>query len=140
MILVIDTNIVFSGMLRESITRELLIDSPFTLYAPETMIKEIRKYDDIILKRSELAKEDFEILFRLLTDNINIVEKEHYSERIQEADKLIGHLDKGDVPFLALALTVPNNGIWTDNLCHFGQQEKVKVWTTHDILRVLGKI
>ena len=88
MILVIDTNIVFSGMLRESITRELLIDSPFTLYAPETMIKEIRKYDDIILKRSELAKEDFEILFRLLTDNINIVEKEHYSERIQEADAL----------------------------------------------------
>ena len=135
MIFVVDTNVVFAGLLRDSITRELLIDSPFILYAPETMIKEIRKYEDIIIQRSELSKEDFEILFGLLINNINIVEKEKYSEKLEEADKFIGHIDKGDVPFLALALNIPNNGIWTENKKHFESQNRIKIWTTDEILK-----
>ncbi len=139
MIFIVDTNIVFAGLLKESITRELLIYSPFILYSPETMIKEIRKYESLIIAKSGLIKTDFEILFTLLTDNINIIEKEDYSGELQEADKLIGHLDKGDVPFLALALSIPNNGIWTED-AHFLKQNKVKVWATRDILEALGKI
>mgnify|MGYP001616924247 CR=1 FL=1 len=46
MILVIDTNILFAALLRDSKTREILIDSPLVLYAPETIIKEIRKYEN----------------------------------------------------------------------------------------------
>lgn len=138
MIFIVDTNIIFAGLLRDSLARELLINSPFILYTPETVIKEIRKYEELILKRSGLDKEDFEILFRIITDSINILEKEQYAEKLQEADKLIGNVDKGDVPFLALALTIPSNGIWTENKKHFEVQDKVKVWSTADILEFLG--
>ncbi|MDP4012937.1 MAG: PIN domain-containing protein [Candidatus Nanoarchaeia archaeon] len=132
MILIIDTNIIFAALLRESITRKLLIDSPFTLYAPETTLKEIRKYEKEICKRAGYTREDFEILFNLIIENINIIAREKYLPKLKEADKLIGHLDKGDVPFLALALAISNDGIWTENIKHF-KQDQIKVWTTKDL-------
>ncbi|MBI2110116.1 DNA-binding protein, partial [Candidatus Woesearchaeota archaeon] len=129
MIFIVDTNIVFSGLLKEGDTRDLLIDSPFTLYAPETMIKEIRKHEELILEKSGLTKDEFEILFDLLVENIVIVEKEQYNKHITEADRIIGNIDKGDVPFIALALSIQNKGIWSDDR-DFEKQDKVKVWKT----------
>ncbi|MBU0530267.1 MAG: PIN domain-containing protein [Candidatus Aenigmatarchaeota archaeon] len=136
MIFIVDTNIVFSGFVRDSVTRELLIDSPFILYTPDTMIKEIIKYENLILKKSSLSKDEFEILFNFLTENMNVVEKEMYADKMEEADKLIGHVHKGDVPFLALALSIPNSGIWTEDK-DFEKQDKIKVWKTKDIIQFL---
>jgi predicted nucleic acid-binding protein len=74
------------------------------------------------------------MLFNLVTDGIEIVEKQDYEHCLKEANKLIGKIDKGDVPFLALALSAPNNGIWTENARHFEFQKKVKIWTTKALL------
>lgn len=139
MIFIVDTNILFSGLLRDSTTRELLIDCPFILYVPETIITEIRKYEEEIIRRSGLATDDFELLLSLLIKNIIVVEKEKYEDKMKDASELIGHADKDDIPFLALALKVPNNGIWTENIKHFEKQNLIKVWTTKDILDVLDK-
>ena len=75
MILIADSNIVISALIRDSATRAILINPPFILYAPETMISEIRKYEDYIIRKSGLAKSDFETLFGLISENINILEK-----------------------------------------------------------------
>lgn len=132
MILIVDSNIIFAALLKDSMTRELLIDSPITLLAPETTLNEIQKYESEIIKRAGYTKDEFEILFALITGNIELVEKEKYAHKLKEADELICHIDKGDVPFLALALTTPNDGIWTENVKHF-KQDKVKVWTTKEL-------
>ncbi|MBI4918989.1 hypothetical protein HY837_03600 [archaeon] len=138
MILVVDTNIIFSGLLKEGKTRELLITSPFDLIAPETIISEIRKYEDLILKKSGLNKEDFEVLFGLLTENINLFEKEVYQNKLKEAEKLIGLDEKGDFPFLALALCMSTKGIWTEDK-HFERQNKVQVWKTEELIKEFNK-
>ena len=134
MILIVDTNIVFAALLKNSKTRELLIDSPLTLYAPETMLSEIRKHQKLILEKSGLSEEDFEILFDLVTENITIIEKNEYSEKIPEAEKIIGSIDKGDIPFIALALSKASDGVWTENIQHFKKQNRIRVWTTKEIL------
>lgn len=136
MILIVDSNILFAGLLRDSTTRELLIDPPFTLYAPETVVKEIRKYEDEIVKRTSFTKEEFEVLFNLITERIQIIEKAQYAHKIEEADKIIGDIDKGDVPFLALALSIPNDGIWTENVKHF-KQKQVRIWMTKELVKQL---
>ena len=94
MIFIIDTNIIFSAMLKDSITRLLLIDSPFILYAPEAILNEIKKYKLDILKRSGLNAEEFEGLFELLTEDINIIEKEKYSEKLKGMKKTEQHKQK----------------------------------------------
>ena len=133
MIFVVDTNIVFSGLLRNSTVRELLMMAPFELIAPETILLEIRKHEQQIIERSNLNKEEFEILFSLLTENIQIIRKEMYEEKISEAKELIEKEEAGDVPFLALALSVTNDGIWTQDK-HFQAQKKVKIWNTIEMI------
>ena len=136
MIFIVDSNIIFAGILRDSAVRELLITSPFVLYAPEVLIFEIRKYKSEIIRRSELSEKDFETLFKLLTERIILVPKEGYASKIKESSEIIGHIDAGDVPFLALALSIPNDGIWTENVKHFGKQNKIKVWTNSDLIKL----
>jgi len=131
MILVVDTNIIFAGILRDSTTRALLIDSPFILFAPETAVNEIRKHETPIIKRSGLTEAEFETLFTLITGNITIIEKDRYKQHIEEATKRIK--DPGDIPFLALALSMSNDGIWTENVKHY-KGAKVRIWTTKEIL------
>lgn len=137
MIFIIDTNVVFSALVKGGKTREILINSPFTLYAPETTIIEIRKYEKLILQKSGLSKDEFETLFSLVTEGITIVRKEGYNNYMVEADSIIGNIDKGDVPFIALALSMPNDGVWSDDN-HFLKQNKVKIWKTSDIIRIIG--
>ncbi len=73
-------------------------------------------------------------MLELITEKIHIIEKEKYSDKLDEAEKIIGVIDKDDVPFIALALSMANDGIWTENVKHFGKQDKVKIWTTKELL------
>ena len=133
MILVVDTNVVISALLTEGKSRELLIDSPFVLCAPENVIEEIRKYENYIINKSKLSNEEFERLFCLLVENIKIITRGEFIQKMQEAHALMGHIDKGDVPFLALAMSIPCDGIWTENVKHFKVQNKVKIYTTKEL-------
>jgi predicted nucleic acid-binding protein len=42
--LVIDTNIIISGLLKQSITRKILLSEFFEFYLPEIVMKEVKKY------------------------------------------------------------------------------------------------
>jgi len=48
----------------------------------------------------------------------------------------MGKIDRDDVPFIALALSFPNDGIWTEDR-HFLKQRRVKVWRTRELLKLL---
>jgi predicted nucleic acid-binding protein len=133
---VIDTNIIFSALAKDSITRRILIDCPFDLYAPETLITEIRKHESLILEKSSLSKEEFEVLFTLVTEKITIISKEDYETFIPEARLLIPE-DETDAPFIALALAISNDGIWSDDK-DFQNQKTIKVWTTLEVINSIG--
>ncbi len=134
MIFIIDVNVVISALIKNGKNRELLIDSPFTLYSPETLMTSLRKYEALIIEKSGLSKEEFEELLSLLIENITIMERAAYQEFMQEADKILGTVDKEDVPYIALALSRANDGIWSDDN-HFQKQRKVKIWKTVDIMK-----
>ncbi len=135
MIFVIDVNVVISALIKKGKSRELLIDSPFMLYSPETLLPSIRKYENVILEKSGLSKEDFETLLSLILENIEVIEKGGYENYLEEADKILGHIDKEDVPYIALALSRVNDGVWSDDR-HFQQQKRIKIWKTEDVTKL----
>mgnify|MGYP001565852338 CR=1 FL=1 len=139
MIFIIDSNIIFSALLKEGKIRELLIDSPFILYAPEATLVEIRKHEEVILKKSGLTKDEFRTLFGFIIGNISIVNKEDYKKYIVEAEEIIGSVDRDDIPFIALALAIPNDGIWTEDN-HFQKQKKIPIWKTEDIIKIVERL
>lgn len=42
-------------------------------------------------------------------------------------------IDPDDAPFLACALAICADGIWTED-AHFDRQDRVRVWKTSDLL------
>ncbi|MEK6873213.1 MAG: PIN domain-containing protein [Nanoarchaeota archaeon] len=133
MILIVYANVIISALIKEDKTRGLLIDCPFTLYCPETLISSIRKYEEIIIKKSMLSKEEFEILFSLITEKISVVEKDKYVLNMEKAEEIIGSFDKDDAPYIALALSLTNDGVWSDDF-HFKKQNLIKIFTTTEII------
>ncbi len=136
--LVVDANILLAALLKEAITRELLLDSRLRLYAPEHLTSEILhllKKNTSIQKRIGLSPKQLEELFYLLTQEIETIPKKNYAAAIQEAYKIAPH--KEDAPYLALALVL-NIPIWSnDKGIH--SQNSVKVFTTKEILNILVK-
>lgn len=54
--LVIDTNILFSALVRNSITRKMILSDVFEIYVPEYLFNEIDKHKEEILKKAEMGE------------------------------------------------------------------------------------
>lgn len=136
--LVVDANVLLAALLKEAITRELLLDTRLRLYAPEHLISETLRHlktSASLRKRIQLSAKDLEELFYLLTQEIETIPKKEFASQMSEALKIAPH--KEDAPYLALAL-VRNILIWSnDKGIH--AQSNVKVYTTKELIFALGK-
>jgi len=133
--LVVDTSVLIAALMKNSAVRELLLNPLFEFYVPEYCIEEIEKHVGEISERSGLSVENVYLLLSVLLASVQVVPAERFSERIKEAEKIMGKIDVGDVPFIALALSFPNDGIWTEDR-HFLKQRRIKVWRTRDLLEM----
>jgi len=59
---VLDTNIIFSALLKNSAARKIILSDTFDLFVPEFLFTEIEKHEDVILKKSGMRKDDLEFL------------------------------------------------------------------------------
>lgn len=130
--LVIDTSILISALLKDSVTREILLFSSIDFLLPEYAFEEIEKHKDNISSRSGLGKEDIEVVLSLIIENIIIVPASKLKPYMEKAHKLIGGTDPFDVPFVALALSIDNDGIWSNDK-HFKNLKGIKIWKTSDV-------
>lgn len=137
--LVLDSNVLFAAMLRDSTTRRLLVDPPVDLVTPTALFIEIQSHRDQILRRSGLDADAFEALLRLLTEDVQAIAPTEYESHMAAAGAAIGAADPGDVPFLAVALALDSDGIWTQNTKHF-QGGGVAVWTTKDVIEFASRL
>lgn len=134
--LVIDTGILISALLKNSITREILLFSTFEFLIPEYSFEELEKHKDAISTRSGLNKDKIDIVLSMIMDKITVVPDSKIKPYMEKAYGIIGSIDPFDVPFIALALSVENNGIWSNDK-HFQSIKGIKVWKTADIFTFL---
>jgi predicted nucleic acid-binding protein len=55
---------------------------------------------------------------------------------MKEAERIMHTIDPDDTPFIALALAVENDGVWSDDR-HFQQQTRIRIWKTKDLLTLI---
>lgn len=114
MLIVIDTNMVFSLLLgKNTRMRDLFFDPKHTFHAPNYIIGEIFEKKEKILRYSALSEpEVYELLYRIL-GRIEFVNEQYVSlERKAQAFALCKDIDEDDTPFIALALEL-NALFWT---------------------------
>lgn len=134
--LIIDSNRIIAGLIRDGVARRILLHPGFQFYAPEFMLFEIEALADIIAEKSGLSPDEFTHIFSLLVSKIKLVPMVQIATVLKEAESIMSNIDIGDVPFLAAALAIPNDGIWTEDR-HFEQQNKIKVWKTSALLHLV---
>lgn len=134
--LIVDSSVLIAALMKKSTVRELLLNPLFEFYIPEYCIEEVERHVGEISERSGLSVESAYLLLGVLLASVQVVPAERILKKIKEAEKIMGKIDKGDVPFIALALSFPNDGIWTEDK-HFLKQRRVKVWRTRDLLKLL---
>jgi len=133
---VIDTNIIFSAMIKDSITRKLILSDVFELFVPEYLFEEIRDNAEIILEKTGMNEKDFTALLTLLEKHLKFVERNAYAEKLPVAEKEMKNIDVTDSTFLALAFAL-DCPIWSNDK-HFKKQNLVKAYTTKEILQIIG--
>ncbi|MBU4445828.1 nucleotide-binding protein, partial [bacterium] len=101
--LVLDSNIIFSALIKKSTTRNIILSDVFELHAPEYIFNEITKHKELLLKKSKMNEEEFDALLLLLQKHIRLVPKEKYNENMALAVDILKDIDVTDSPFLALA-------------------------------------
>lgn len=134
--LVIDANIILSALIKDSITRKILIGSAVDFYAPDYLIEEVKKYISLVSRKNSLSDQENKKILDILCNYITIVGIEFYEENINEALKIMADIDIKDTPYVALALSFDNDGIWSEDKGFF-RQDKIKVWGTQEIIKAL---
>jgi predicted nucleic acid-binding protein len=133
---VLDSNIIFSALIKKSTTRNIILSDVFELHAPEYIFSEITKHKELLLQKSKMNEEELDALLLLLQKHIRLVPKEKYNENMALAEDILKDIDITDSPFLALALAL-NCKIWSND-GHFKQQDRVEVHTTKELIKTIS--
>lgn len=132
--IVVDTNIFISALIKDSITRNLIVNSKDNLLFPEFEFNEIEKHKKEILEKSGLSEYELDSLFSNLLKHVKIIKTEKIINYKNPAFDIIGNIDEDDVIFIANALAY-NAVIWSDDV-HFQKQDKIRILTTKDMVRI----
>ncbi|MBI2126084.1 MAG: PIN domain-containing protein [Thaumarchaeota archaeon] len=132
--LVVDTNIIFKALIKRSKVRGILLNPNHQFYLPEYASEEVEKHLSLIRDKSGLSEKEVKHALSILLANMQVVPSKDILKKWDEAERIIGKIDTGDIPFIALALAIECDGIWSDDK-DLKRQAKVKVWSTREIIQ-----
>ena len=130
--IVIDTNVLIAGLLKDSTTRRLLVSKNINFYIPEFAFEEIIKHKLELLNKSELSENEFDELLDLIIENINVVPFEEIKPHMNKAKGIMKDIDIKDAPFIACALYL-NCGILSFD-DDFKKQDSVRLFDINDLI------
>ena len=132
--IVIDANALFSTLIKENFSYNLLFSGKFHLFTPEHIFTELEKHKEEIMNKTERTTEEFFRLVETLKRRIVIVPLEELVPYVEEAEKLTP--DPDDMAYFALALKL-NCAIWSNDK-KLKEQDKIKIYNTHELSKING--
>ena len=127
--LVIDANVLFSSLIKESFSYNLLFSEKFRLFTPEYIFTELEKHKEELMNKTERTTEEFFKLVETLKRRMVIVPLKELSPYVEEAEKLTP--DPDDMAYFALAFKL-NCAIWSNDK-KLKEQNKVKIYNTQEL-------
>jgi len=134
--LVVDANILFAALIKNSTTRKLFFYKAFHPYAPDFLLEELAKYRNEILNKTGQTETHFLRILNSMRNRLLFIAKEDlqtYKERVLEFTP-----DVKDWPYLAVALKIGAT-IWSND-DHLKNQDKVEVMDTAELIAKIGSV
>ena len=136
--IIIDSNVLFSALIKNSKTRKIILDYDGFFLFPSFIFIEMQRHKNELLKKSGMSERDFNKLFRLILKKVAIVPNEVLISYKKDALEIVKNIDPDDVLFVACALAYPNSIIWSDDK-KLKDQSKVEVLNTEEIVNFFEK-
>ena len=134
--LVIDTNCLIAGLLRSSISRQIILSHQFDLYAPGHLLIEIKKCREYLEKKARTTTQEFDQLLETFMERITLVQFERFGHEFDRALDIMRSVDEKDTAFLAVGMYLELDGIWTEDK-DFQKQDVLTVYSTKDLFERL---
>jgi predicted nucleic acid-binding protein len=90
------------------------------------------------LEKSHLSASELRKVFDDFLVHITALPESVFRDQIRRAEQIMHDIDLDDAPFVALALSFHNDGIWSNDK-DFDRQSVVRVWKTHELYDLLQK-
>lgn len=130
--LVVDANILFAALIKESKTSNLLFSDNFHLYTVDFVFNEFEKHKEEILEKTKRTTKEFYELLNVLKRRIIVIPLEELNSYIKKAEGISP--DPNDVAYFALALKL-YCAIWSNDK-KLKEQNEVKIYATHDLEKI----
>ncbi len=130
--LVVDANILFSALIKDSFSYDLLFSGKFCLFTPEYILIELEKHKEEILEKTERTAEEFFRLVETLKRRISIFPLEELAPYVEEAENLTP--DPDDMSYFALALKL--NCAILSNDKKLKTQNRIKVYNMQELSKM----
>ncbi len=135
--LVVDANILISGLIKEGITRELMLNNRLELYTSDFIFVEFFKHIKEIAKKANMKTNEFSDMAEILIEEskLKIITKDQVNSFINTANEISPDVD--DVLYFSVALKL-NCDIWSNDK-ELKKQNIVKVYSTSDLVEMIKK-
>jgi predicted nucleic acid-binding protein len=84
--LVIDTNRIMAGLLRDSTSRRIILHDAFSFYAPDYIETGLNKHRSYLVKKAKIPEDGFNCLMDILLDNVILVPFEDFEHEYGSCD------------------------------------------------------
>ena len=101
-------------------------------------MEELTEHEDEVISKMHADKAGYRKALEIITTKIKFVKREAYTRYLSEAHGIIGEFDEDDVAYIAVALAIKADGVWSYDP-HFKQQESVKLFSTGELFRFIKK-
>ncbi len=133
--LVVDTNVLFTFFWKNSVGRDLLLDSHLTSLSPLFALTEVDKYKKEIIRKARLDEGTYESELAELKIAVSFIALKEYSSSLSILAKHCP--DSNDIDFLSLAhaLKLP---LWSNDE-RLKEQDVVIVLNTKEVIGILAE-
>jgi predicted nucleic acid-binding protein len=134
--IIVDSNILFSALIKDSLTRRLILEYDGYFLCPSKTIQEFEKYYDIIIEKSELDIPKFNVVMESLFSKLTLVQDHVLFPYIPKSLALLKDIDIDDFLFIACALAYPDSILWSNDKA-LKKQNVVQILNTQEIIEKL---
>lgn len=135
--IILDSNILFSALIKESTTRRLILEYESLFLFPYFIFEELHKHKVELIRKSGLNADEFNKLLQLLLQKVELVHNDVLMKCREEALTIIKGIDQDDVLFIACALAYPDSILWSDDK-RLKKQLGVEVLNTSEMMARLN--
>src|SRR3989344_5578059 len=131
--IIIDSNVLFSALIKDSATRKIIFEYEGLFLFPSFIFDELEKHKSELSDKTGLPNDEFDRLLGLILDKVKVIpDKELYPYK-KEAFDIIKDIDPDDAVFVACVLAYPDSVLWSDDK-KLKKARGIKVLNTQEII------